>query len=93
MRVCRLFGSVRVCRLFASVRVCKLFGSVRVCKLFGWSWASLLALGFLASRALPVCIFDFGLCDWSWFPGLLLLLLLLGSVAVAVAVVRPYITL
>ena len=68
------------------MRVRKLFGSVRVCRLFGWSWASLLALGFLASRALPVCIFGFGLCGWSWFPGLLLLLLLLGSVAVAVAV-------
>ena len=46
----------------------------------------MLALGFLASRALPVCVFGFGLCGWSWFPGLLLLLLLLGSVAVAVAV-------
>ena len=46
----------------------------------------MLALGFLASRALPVCIFGFGLCGWSWFPGLLLLLLLLVSVAVAVAV-------
>ena len=52
----------------------------------GWSWASLLALGFLASRALPVCVFGFGLCGWRWFPGLLLLLRLLGSVAVAVAV-------